>query len=112
VGVFICWFFLTALFRYCDALDAGGFYNTAACGWDGGDCCVSTCVNGPTCVPVGFATPATIITTTTNTNTTTTTAATTTTITAATAAAAGAIVHSPLHATRVRHRSAMLSTRQ
>ena len=28
----------------CD--DSNGCYNTAACGWDGGDCCASTCRDG------------------------------------------------------------------
>ena len=28
---------------YCDGLSGG--YNTAACNWDGGDCCASTCEN-------------------------------------------------------------------
>lgn len=38
---------------YCDM---NGNYNTASCGWDGGDCCVGTCVSQPGAVAgaIGF----------------------------------------------------------
>jgi len=40
---------------YCDALDDA--YNTAACSWDGGDCCLHTCMTSDdyTCGVVGYS---------------------------------------------------------
>jgi len=40
---------------YCDHNTAGADFNSAGCGWDGGDCCAETCVDGTSvCGANGF----------------------------------------------------------